>query len=106
MENIDKKLDKALNQEFDFQLPADFTNQVLIKVKEKEAKTDKNMFWWITGLSILLLASAAGILIYYGNLSAFKPLLSYVPWLFIGAGLVTVIQILDQKLVKEKLNVS
>jgi len=101
MEDLDKQLENALKKDIVFKLPEDFAEKILVKLDAKDIKPDRNLFWWISGLGMLLIMLAIGTLAYSGSLIMFKSLIPYTSWFLTVTLAISVIQVLDHKLVKK-----
>ena len=102
-EPIEDKIAEALKTEIDFQLPDDFTNRMMRKLKEVPIRTDKNLFW-IMGISGLFLTLCALVTVaLYWEAFAIKTVLSNGIWVIANVAMIGLIQFLDRKLVKDKL---
>lgn len=83
-QDLDKKIDRALREAPDFELPVSFADTIMNRIEAKrEAKRQWEIFW--VTLAGVLLITAAGISIF---LTGFKPSFQAFPFLNNYAGLI------------------
>ena len=108
--NIDSELDKALKADFEFNLPDNFTDQVLSKVQQAGSaaapQTDRNLYWLLFAAGGLMIAACLITVTLYTDIKVVEYITQYGGYLLFVLGLVAIVQFLDNKLVKEKLGVS
>lgn len=108
--NIDKKIEDALKTDFEFNLPDNFTDRVLMKVEAQSnlatAKTDRNLHWLLLASGVFMFLTCLVTLLIYTDIEILQYISQYGGYVVFVVGLITIIQLLDKKLVKEKMGVS
>ncbi|MEP0366732.1 MAG: hypothetical protein ABJN36_01385 [Cyclobacteriaceae bacterium] len=99
---MEDKIIKALKTRPHGELKADFAQNVLIKIRKREAEIERrNMFVLAIGV-LAFLASSALTLIFLVDLSKLPDLMGYAKWTVLGLGLFAIIQLLDAKFVLKR----
>lgn len=108
--NIDQKIEEALKTDFEFNLPDNFTDQVLMKVETQNklanARTDKNLYWLLFAAGFFMFVTCLITIVLYTDIEILQYISQYGGYVLFTLGLIAVVQFLDNKLVKEKLGVS
>lgn len=108
--DIDKKLEEALKTDFEFNLPDNFTDKVLVKVETQNnlavTGTDRNLYWLLFAAGFFMFITCLVTMLIYTDIDVLQYISQYGGYVLFTIGLIAIIQFLDNKLVKEKLGVS
>lgn len=108
-EKLEKLIDQALKEEPTFKLRNDFKDRVVKIIKRKERIAQRHMYVWIALGSLVILGFGYGILLYFlphvleHLTTAHSGVGSIIPFGIVGGILISIVQFLDKKLVKDKM---
>ncbi|MEO9870821.1 hypothetical protein [Ekhidna sp.] len=108
MKNIEDIVDQALKTEPSFQLGTDFKDRVIKAVRNRERVSQKRLYLWMTLGIVIMFGFGYATFAYFlpsalENLKGVQNLTNQVvPMAVLIGVLITIIQVLDSRLIKNK----
>lgn len=99
---MEDKIIKALKTRPHGELKADFAQNVLLKIRKREAELERRNMFVLTMGVLAFFASSALTLIFLADLSILSDLMGYAKWTVLGLGFFAIIQLLDAKLILKR----
>ena len=109
MKKIEQLIDEVLRSEPEFQLRNDFKDRVLQVIKKKEKASQRKLYIWMALGTLIIFGFGYGTISYFlpDTIESFKGLndgvSGLVPLAVLIGLLITIVQYLDKRLVKNKL---
>lgn len=103
MKDFDEIIKAALQEEVDPTVRSDFSQNVLKTIRKKQRRDQRYFFVRLTLLSTALMAVGVTVLLKFYPTIASSITSSSIAAFFTVSALIVVVQVLDQRLIKEKI---
>jgi len=109
-ERIDKMIDKALRSEPSFELSQNFKQHVVEVIRRKEKSRQRRLYFWIALGVITICGFGYGVISYFmpsffnelEMSQGFEKLNRFIPLAILTGVIISIIQYLDKKLIKDR----
>ncbi len=100
--SLDELIDKAIGKSPEYELPGNFADQVLRKIAERQAASDRQVYWMQFGAVAGFIVLSVICLAIFVDLKSLASLVDITGWAVILGVLIVIFQVLDHRLVKGK----